>query len=74
MQQEVRDWQNHPITRNWIKASEEIIEGIEEELKERNIQQDPLRRAYLIGLVEGLEALNSYEPEIDEKTGEVIDI
>lgn len=69
--QEVLDWRNHPITRNFFEAADDIISQIEHELKDRNIHQDNLHRARLIGLIEGLEALKTYEPTVDEN-GEVV--
>jgi hypothetical protein len=45
---------------------------VEEQLTDRDIHVDKELRAYRVGLIEGLEALKTYNPEVDPETGEVI--
>lgn len=73
-QQEVQDWLDHPITRNFFTTVQEGIEfykealsGIDEDFNERDI-------ARKIGVMQGLEALLTYDPVIDKTTGEVVDV
>lgn len=71
--QEVRDWRDHPITRNFFVGVQDNIEHYENVLaKNKDIFLPIEKRAYYIGLLDGLEALLTYEPEIDDATGEVI--
>ena len=73
MQQEVTDWKKHPITSNFYEVVQEAIDFYKESLTELDTDFDDREVARKIGVVQGLESLLTYEPVIDEETGEVID-
>lgn len=73
-QQEVKDWLNHPLTRNFYEATEEAINFYRGSLSELDSDFNEREIARKIGVIQGLEALLSYDPVVDEKTGEVVDI
>ena len=73
MQQEVTDWKKHPITSNFYEVVQEAIDFYKESLTELDTDFDDREVARKIGVVQGLESLLTYDPTIDEDTGEVID-
>ena len=73
MQQEVTDWKKHPITRNFFEVVQEAIAFYRESLTELDTDFDEREVARKIGVVQGLESLLTYDPVIDEDTGEVLD-
>jgi hypothetical protein len=73
MQQEVTDWKRHPITSNFYTVVQEAVDFYRESLSNVDSDFDEREIARKVGVIQGLEALLTYEPILDEETGEVID-
>lgn len=70
--QEMRDWLRHPITSNFTKGVNEAIDFYKESLSTLDTDFDSREVARKIGVIQGLESLLTYDPEINDK-GEIID-
>ena len=66
MNQEVKDWKNHPITLNFESGVKDVIKMLHESLENINVDFNERDVCKKIGVIEGLEALLTYEPEVDE--------
>ena len=73
MQQEVTDWRKHPITSNFFEVVQEAIDFYKESLSNIDESFEERELARKVGVIQGLESLLTYEPTIDEETGEVIE-
>jgi len=73
MQQEVTDWRKHPITSNFFEVVQEAIDFYKESLSNIDESFEERELARKVGVIQGLESLLTYEPIIDEETGEVIE-
>lgn len=73
MQQEVSDWRKHPITSNFFEVVQEAIDFYKESLSNIDESFEERELARKVGVIQGLESLLTYEPTIDEETGEVIE-
>jgi len=73
MQQEVTDWRKHPITSNFFEVVQEAIDFYKESLSSIDESFEERELARKVGVIQGLESLLTYEPIIDEETGEVIE-
>lgn len=73
MQQEVSDWRKHPITSNFFEVVQEAIDFYKESLSNIDESFEERELARKVGVIQGLESLLTYEPIIDEETGEVIE-
>ncbi len=69
-EQDVKDWENHPITINFREGVVENIKFYENLLANLDSDFNSKEVARRIGVKQGLEALLTYEPEIDSATGE----
>ena len=72
MNQEMKDWLNHPVTRNFTIGVNEAIQFYKESLSETGIGFEEREIARKIGVVQGLEALLTYDPDFDEN-GNIIE-
>lgn len=65
MRQIERDWRDHPITRDYIQQVENAKQAYMEAIinSDVNKSNDIVEK---IGVVRGLEALLTYEPQIDD--------
>ena len=73
MQQEVTDWRKHPITSNFFEVVQEAIDFYKESLSNIDESFEERELARKVRVIQGLESLLTYEPTIDEETGEVIE-
>ena len=70
--QEVRDWKNHPLTKNFEEGVTNHINNFKAILANPEIDLTELETTRKKGIILGLEALLTYEPDIDDD-GELVE-
>jgi len=70
--QEITDWKNHPITKNFFEGTDEIIGMIDEKLSNIPVDFNERELTFDMGVKRGLQSLKTYDPEASEDV-EVVD-
>jgi len=70
--QEVTDWTNHPLTKNFVGGVNDNIDHFKRVLGNPEVDLTELETVKKKGIILGLEALLTYEPEID-KDGDLVE-
>jgi len=66
MNQVVRDWKEHPITSNFFKEAQDIRKQYAESILSGECNGDMAETSRRIGLIQGIDALLGYDPQVDE--------